>query len=150
MGSPGYGNHHGPCPVIVAQHLRTRPAHRSQLRATTILGMALVGKKVFSSSPPRHVCGGQHRRRSLGCPNHRRGRLHRPNPVPLAGSILLIVPLTGTGGANSWTAVQLFDQQKQIWPETFLELPHGNPLHGIFERVLAQQAFSWVEACIAR
>ena len=49
--------------------------------------------------------------------------------------ILLLATLAMICGADSWTEVEFFGHQKQVWLETFLALPHGVPLHDTFGRV---------------
>ena len=64
--------------------------------------------------------------------------------------ILLIATLAVICGADSWTEVELFGRQKQVWLETFLALPHGIPSHDTFGRVFARLDPEQLEVCFTR
>jgi predicted transposase YbfD/YdcC len=57
-------------------------------------------------------------------------------------------------GAENWTDIELFGQERRAWLEQFLDMSHGVPSHDTFGRVFAridteqfQQCFlSWVQA----
>jgi predicted transposase YbfD/YdcC len=50
-------------------------------------------------------------------------------------------------GADNWVDVAMFGQAKQVWLETFLELPHGIPSHDTFGRVFRRINPAAFEAC---
>ncbi len=49
--------------------------------------------------------------------------------------ILVITICAAICGADDWVAIEHFDQAKQAWLATFLELPSGIPSHDTFWRV---------------
>jgi hypothetical protein len=83
-------------------------------------------------------------------PDPRRSYL---NEHPLI-NIITIALCAVIAGAEGWTEVELFGQQKQAWLGRFLDLKHGIPSHDTFGRVFARldpeqfrQCFlSWVQA----
>lgn len=66
---------------------------------------------------------------------------------------IVIAVLAFICGADHWTEVEMFGEQKKEWLETFLELPEGIPSHDTFARVFSllcpeafEQAFlNWVQ-----
>ena len=60
-------------------------------------------------------------------------------------------------GAEKWVEVENYGKAKQVWLDTFLELPHGIPSHDTIERLFArlrptqlQECFlAWVNAAFA-
>jgi len=74
-------------------------------------------------------------------PRRPQARCHFPE------TILLIATLAVICGADKWTEVASFGHQKQAWLETFLELPHGVPLHDTFGRVFGLLDPAQLEAC---
>lgn len=75
------------------------------------------------------------------------------NEHPLI-NIITIALCAVIAGAEGWTEVELFGQQKQEWLSRFLNLEHGIPSHDTFGRVFArldpeqfrQSFLSWVQA----
>ncbi len=68
---------------------------------------------------------------------------------------IIAIPLCAViAGADNWTEVAEFGQEKQDWFEQFLELEHGIPSHDTFGRVFAQldpeqfqsSFLNWVQA----
>ena len=64
--------------------------------------------------------------------------------------MLLIATPAVSGGADSWTEVELFGRLKEAWLETFLTFPHGIPLHDNFGRVFARLDPQPREVCFTR
>lgn len=64
-------------------------------------------------------------------------------------AILLIATLAVICAADNGTEVEFFDLQKQVWLETFLDLPHGIPSHDTFGRVFGLLFPARLEACFA-
>jgi hypothetical protein len=58
-------------------------------------------------------------------------------PAHLLVDIVAIAILAVLSGANDMVAIATYGKAKQVWLETFLELPNGIPSHGAFSRVLA-------------
>ncbi|MYD91315.1 MAG: transposase family protein [Caldilineaceae bacterium SB0662_bin_9] len=56
-------------------------------------------------------------------------------------AILLIVTLVVICAVDNGTEVEFFSLQKQVWLETFLDLPHGIPSHDTFGRVFSACCF---------
>lgn len=78
----------------------------------------------------------------------------RRSPLPqvrrhVLEAILLIAILAVICGADNGTEVEFFGLQKQIWLETFLDLPHGIPSHDTFGRVFGLLFPARLEACFA-
>lgn len=75
------------------------------------------------------------------------------NEHPLI-NIITIALCAVIAGAEGWTEVELFGQQKKEWLSRFLNLEHGIPSHDTFGRVFArldpeefrQSFLSWVQA----
>jgi predicted transposase YbfD/YdcC len=75
------------------------------------------------------------------------------NEHPLI-NIITIALCAVIAGAEGWTEVELFGQQKQAWLSRFLDLEGGIPSHDTFGRVFArldpeqfrQSFLSWVQA----
>jgi predicted transposase YbfD/YdcC len=68
---------------------------------------------------------------------------------------IIIIAVCGViCGAETWTDIELFGQERRSWLEQFLDMSHGVPSHDTFGRVFAridtkqfQQCFvSWVQA----
>lgn len=68
---------------------------------------------------------------------------------------IVIIAICGViCGAETWTDIELFGQERRSWLEQFLDMSHGVPSHDTFGRVFAridtqqfQQCFiSWVQA----
>jgi len=70
-----------------------------------------------------------------------RTKLHR---LP---DILVITLCAVICGADTWMEIELFGQAKLDWLRTFLQLPHGIPLHGTFGRVFARLNPEQLERC---
>ena len=51
--------------------------------------------------------------------------------------VIVIAILAFISGADHWTEVELFGEEKEEWLRTFLELPGGIPSHDTFARVFA-------------
>jgi predicted transposase YbfD/YdcC len=58
-------------------------------------------------------------------------------PEHLLVDIVAIAILAVLSGANDMVAIETYGKAKQVWLETFLELPNGIPSHDTFSRVLA-------------
>lgn len=62
---------------------------------------------------------------------------------------LVVVALCGTiAGADSWTDIQRFGNQRLPWLRTFLELPEGIPSHDTFGRVFGRLNPAELVSCI--
>ncbi len=64
-------------------------------------------------------------------------------------AILLIATLTVICGTDNWTEVEFLGLRKQVWLETFLDLPHGIPSHDTFGRVFGLLDPAQWETCFA-
>lgn len=71
----------------------------------------------------------------------------RPNRLHKLTDILSIALFAVLAGAEGWTDVEMYGQQKRDWLETFLELPHGIPSHDTFDRVFARLIPEEFERC---
>lgn len=67
--------------------------------------------------------------------------------------VVVIAILAFISGADHWTEVEMFGEEKEEWLRTFLELPYGIPSHDTFGRIFSllspeafEQAFqTWVQ-----
>ncbi|MCE2468155.1 MAG: ISAs1 family transposase [Caldilineaceae bacterium] len=88
---------------------------------------------------------------TLEDPRVDRTKLHNLTDI-LVLSVLVVIC-----GADSFVAIALFGQLNEAWLRTFLELPHGIPLHDTLGRVFArldtarfEEGFrDWVQEALA-
>ena len=66
-----------------------------------------------------------------------RCRSHRNFQYSL-DTIFIITILAVICGANNWTEIEQFGQDKEEWLRTFLDLPNGIPSHDTFSRVFTR------------
>ena len=70
------------------------------------------------------------------CENLEDPRDHRARRHELRNVIFIALSAI-TGGADSWTDVEMFGNSKREWFENLLDLPHGIPSHDTFGRVFS-------------
>src|SRR3954462_12841716 len=65
-------------------------------------------------------------------------------------AILVIAVCAVIACAESWEDIALYGRSKRAWPETFLALPNGIPLHDTFRRVFMLIDPDAFELCFTR
>ncbi len=81
------------------------------------------------------------------------GRLEDPREEELVEhkllDMLVIAVCAVICGADTWVEVETFGKARQVWLESFLDLPHGIPSHDTFGRLFARLSSYQFQRCFA-